>query len=81
MPWLFVLVVILGVIALGAVLGFVKSLMRLVVAVISGVVIMGAVYVLLEVVLPGYLDSAVQIPGALYPLLGAVCVLSILFRR
>jgi uncharacterized protein (TIGR03382 family) len=76
-----VLVVVLGVVALIAITGIVRSLVRLAAAAGLGLLVPFLIYLLFSQVLPTSLNISVEIPLPVYLVLGALGALSVLLWR
>ncbi len=76
-----VLGVVLGMVALIAVTGIVRSLLRLVAAVGLGLLVPFLVYLLFSQVLPGSLNITIEVPLPVYLVLGALSALGVLLWR
>ncbi len=78
--WVIVVAVLIGLVVLAKVVGLIKSMFRMTLALIIGVGGPWAMYVVIENVLGPRLDINMHLPTVVYILVGAVLALSMLFK-
>ncbi len=78
--WVIVIVVLIGLVILAKVVGLIKSMVRMALALFVGVGGAWALYRIVEGMLATRLDAGIHIPPVIYILVGAVLALSVLFK-
>ena len=73
--------VIIGVMLLLALLGVVRSIVRLIAAVVMGLLAPAALYVIVTMVIPSLFGVGFEVSTTVYVVIGALSALSALLRR
>jgi hypothetical protein len=73
--------VVIGVMLLLALIGVVRSIVRLVAAVIMGLLAPAVLYVIVIVLIPSLFGVAFDLPTVVYVVIGALSALNALLRR
>ena len=73
--------VVIGVMLLLVLIGVVRSIVRLVAAVVMGLLAPAVLYVIVTMVIPSLFDVGFELPTTVYVVIGALSALSALLRR
>ena len=73
--------VIIGVMLLLALLGVVRSIVRLIAAVVMGLLAPAALYVIVTIVIPSLFGVGFEVSTTVYVVIGALSALNVLLRR
>ncbi len=73
--------VVIGVMLLLALLGVVRSIVRLIAAVIMGLLAPAVVYVIATMVIPSLFNVGFELSPTVYMVIGALSALNVLLRR
>jgi hypothetical protein len=78
--WVIVIAVLIGLVVLAKVIGLIKSIFRMALALLIGVGFPWMMYLVVENVLAMRMDAKFTISPGVYVLIGAVLALSVLFK-
>ncbi len=81
MEMLITAAVIIGVMLLLALLGVVRSIVRLIAAVVMGLLAPAALYVIVTMVTPSLFGVGFEVSTTVYVVIGALSALNVLLRR
>ena len=81
MEMLITAAVIIGAMLLLALLGVVRSIVRLIAAVVMGLLAPAALYVIVTIVIPSLFGVGFEVSTVVYVVIGALSALNVLLRR